>query len=222
MPRIPRSRLVAPGSIHHCFWRSHNRSPVLGSDDGRREFLRLLAKHKDRHGIVIHSYCLMGTHPHLVCRSTLGQPAFSAFWKVVNQCFARWYNRRTGGRGQVVMERLGSPRVQSGGRHELEVMVYGDMNPVRAGLARRPADWPWSSHAHYALGRVDPLVTESPAYASLGRNAAERRIAYLRLFTRRFIARVRHHRPDLVRAPFIGSGRWIASLIDSLASIPDG
>jgi putative transposase len=222
MARIPRSRLVAPGSTHHCFWRSHNHSPVLDSDDARREFLGLLAKYKERHGILIYSYCLMGTHPHLVCSSTRGQSAFSSFWKVVNQCFARWYNQRTGGRGQVVMERLGSPRVQRGGRHELEVMVYGDMNPVRAGMVKRPGDWPWSSHAHYAFGRIDPLLTESPAYESLGRTAPERRIAYLRLFVRRFIARVRRHRQDLIRTPFIGTARWIASLLDEARPAPDG
>ena len=117
----------------------------------------------------------MSTHPHLVCRSTQGQPAFSAFWKVVNQCFARWSNRRTGGRGQVVMERLGSPRIQAGGRHELEVMLYGDLNPVRAGMVKRPRDWAWSSHGHYAFGAYDPLVSDSPAYLALGRSPGERR-----------------------------------------------
>ena len=222
MARFPRSRLVGPGTIHHCFWRSHNRSPVLDSDEARRKFLGLLAKYKDRHGIEIRSYCLMSTHPHLVCGSRLGQPAFSAFWKVVNQCFARWSNRRTGGRGQVVMERLGSPRVQNGGRHELEVMLYGDLNPVRARMVRRPRDWPWSSHAHYALGLHDSLVTDSPAYVALGRSPGERRIAYLRLFRRGFVRRLRRHRPDFVRRPFVGSPRWIAEALAGMEGLPSG
>ena len=164
----------------------------------------------------------MSTHPHLVCRSTLGQPAFSAFWKVVNQCFARWSNRRTGGRGQVVMERLGSPRIQHGGRHELEVMLYGDLNPVRARMVKRPRDWPWSSHAHYALGLQDSLVTDSPAYTALGRSPGERRTAYLRLFRLRFFRRLRRHRPDLVRRPFVGSPRWIAEALAGLEGLPSG
>jgi putative transposase len=164
----------------------------------------------------------MSTHPHVVCRSTKGQPAFSAFWKVVNQCFARWSNRRTGGRGQVVMERLGSPRIQDGGRHELEVMLYGDLNPVRAGMVKRPRDWAWSSHGHYALGSHDPLVSDSPAYLALGRSPAERRVAYLRLFTSRIARRVCRHRPDLVRRPFFGFAKWIASAFEELAGAPSG
>ncbi len=222
MPRVPRRRLVEKGTTHHCFWRSHNRSPVLDSDEARTRFLGLLARYKERYGIEILGYCLMTTHPHVVCRAVRGQEAFSAFWKVVNQCFARWTNRRTGGRGQVVMERLGSPRVQPGGPHELEVLLYGDMNPVRAGMVRRPSDWRWSSHGHYAFGKADPLVTDSPAYQGLGRTALERRIAYIRLFTRRAARRVHRHRPDLVRRPFFGSARWIRSMLAAWTGLPSG
>jgi putative transposase len=162
----------------------------------------------------------MSTHPHVVCRSVQGQVAFSAFWKVVNQCFARWSNRRTGGRGQVVMERLGSPRIQHGGRRELEVMLYGDLNPVRAGMVSRPRDWPWSSHGHYAFGLPDPLVSDSPAYIALGRSMRERMVAYLRLFAHRIARRVSRHRPDLVRRPFFGSRSWMAAAFAGAAGLP--
>src|SRR5689334_18159209 len=127
VPRIPRRHLVDENSTNHCTWRSHGYSLVLDSDDAREEFLALLRKYKEKFGIQIHSYCLMGTHPHVMCKATRGQNAFSNFWKVVNWKFARWYNRRTNGRGQVVMERLRSPPVQDG-RHQLEVMRYGDLN----------------------------------------------------------------------------------------------
>jgi putative transposase len=222
VPRFPRSRLVGSGTTHHCFWRSHNRSPVLDSDEARQKFLDLLGKYKDRYGIHIRSYCLMSTHPHVVCRSTQGQPSFSSFWKVVNQCFARWSNRRTGGRGQVVMERLGSPRVQDGGRHELEVMLYGDLNPVRAGIVKRPRDWVWSSHGHYAFGSDDPLVSDSPAYLALGSSPVARRIAYLRLFALKIGRRVRRHRPDMVLRPFFGFPNWVAGAFSECQGAPSG
>jgi putative transposase len=211
MPRLPRSRLVAENSTNHCYWRAHNHSLVLATDEARARFLALLAKYKAVHGIEILAYCLMGTHPHVVCRSPRGQEAFSAFWKVVNQCFARWSNRQTGRCGQVVMERLGSPRVQPGGPHELAVLCYGDMNPVRAGIARRPRDWPWSSHRHYALGEPNPLITDSPAYLALGRTWLGRRLAYLRLFAPRRVAPYRARRPDLRGPAFIGDLSWCRS-----------
>jgi putative transposase len=211
MPRLPRSRLVAENSTNHCFWRGHNHSFVLATDDARNRFLELLAKYKGVHRIEIHSYCLMGTHPHVVCRSPRGQTAFSAFWKVVNQSFARWLNRRNGTCGQVVMERLGSPRVQPDGKHQLAVMCYGDMNPVRAGLVRRARDWAWSSHRHYALGEPNDLVTDAPAYVALGQTWLSRRRGYLRLFAPRFIAPFKCRRPEFSRPGFIGDEFWRAS-----------
>lgn len=36
------------------------------------------------------------------------------------------------------------------------------MNPVRARLAARPGDWPWSSARAHLAGRDDPLVTVKP------------------------------------------------------------
>lgn len=207
-PRIARAPR-RDDSVNHCTWRSHGHALVLDCDDARRYFLSLLRKYKGKHGIEVHSYCLMGSHPHLVCRATRGQAAFSQFWKVVNWFFARWYNRRTGGRGQVVMERLRSPRIQDG-RHQLTVMRYGDLNPVRAGLVSSARAWKWSSHRHYAYGDRDELITDAPEYLALGATAPRRRKAYLALFARPLLEKLLRKRRDLVELPFIGEARWLA------------
>jgi putative transposase len=208
MARIPRAYLVEEGSTNHCTWRSHGHALVLDSDDARHAFMALLRKYKEKFGIEIHSYCLMGTHPHVMCRAAQGQKAFSKFWQRVNWGFARWYNRRTKGRGQVVMERLRSPRIQDG-RHQLEVMRYGDLNPVRAGLARSPGRWRWSSFRHYAFGEPNDLITDAPEYQALGRTALSRRAAYLHLFAARLTDALRARRIDLVHGPFVGDRGWV-------------
>jgi putative transposase len=207
MGRVPRRNLVEENSTNHCTWRSHSFSEVFDCDEAREKFLGLIRRYKDKFGIQILSYCLMGTHPHVMCRATYGQLAFSAFWKVVNWGFAWWYNRRTGGRGQVVMERLQSPLIQDG-RHQLEVMRYGDLNPVRAKLAASAAEWKWSSHRHYAYGEPNDLVTDAPEYVALGATGAQRRKAYLQLFARRFVEQFLVRRRDLVEVPFVGDADW--------------
>jgi len=209
MPRVSRSHLVEENSTNHCTWRSHGHSLVLDSDAGREKLLALLRKYKDKYGIVVHSYCLMGTHPHVMCTAEQGQRAFSAFWKVVNWGFARWYNQRTGGRGQVVMERLRSPQVQDG-RYQLEVMRYGDLNPVRAKLVVSAGHWKWSSHRHYAYGEENDLITDAPEYVGLGATAPQRRKSYLHLFARCLSENLLHRRPDLVDCAFIGEPHWLA------------
>jgi putative transposase len=217
--RIPRVLLVEQDSTNHCTWRSHNFSFVLESEEARRRFLALLGKYKEKHGIEVHSYCLMGTHPHVMCRSTKGQAAFSAFWKVVNWGFARWYNRRTKGRGQVVMERLRSPRIQDG-RHQLAVMRYGDLNPVRAGLVRSPGQWKWSSYRHYAFGEVDALITDAPEYLALGRNGPARRTAYQHFFASPLVVELALRRQDLVNGPFVGDRDWVTTRLEAVGLSP--
>jgi putative transposase len=207
MARLSRALLVEENSTNHCTWRSHGHAPVLDCDDAREKFLQLLRKYKDRYGIQVLSYCLMGTHPHVMCRSLRGQVAFSAFWKVVNWSFARWFNRRTSGRGQVVMERLRSPRIQDG-RHQLEVMRYGDLNPVRAGLVRSAPAWAWSSHRHYAYGEPNELITDAPEYLALGDTGPQRRRAYVHLFAVPLVEHLLRRRAEFVEVPFIGDEAW--------------
>jgi putative transposase len=163
----------------------------------------------------------MGTHPHLLCRATKGQAAFSSFWKLVNWGFARWYNRQTGGRGQVVMERLRSPRIQDC-RHQIEVMRYGDLNPVRAGLVRSPSQWAWSTFRHYAYGEPNDLITDCPEYLSLGRTGPARRAGYLHLFAAPLTEPLRSRRPDLVHGPFVGDPDWVATRLEACGLSPPG
>ena len=212
MARIPRRYLADLGTTNHCTCRSHDFTRVLEPEPSKRFFLALLAKYAPRHGILVRSYCLMGTHPHVVVVATRGQEDFSRFWKVVNNLFARWYNRQQRSRrGQVVTQRMKSPRIQpdASGRHVLTVMRYGDLNPVRAGLARSPKDYAWSSYRHYAFGEPDALITDEPAYLGLGRTSAERRLAYRQLFATPLISELRIRRPDIVEAAFFGDPDWL-------------
>jgi putative transposase len=213
--RISRELLVELESTNHCTWRAHDHERVFEAEGAREKFLELLAKHKERHGIRIHSYCLMGTHPHVVCTAGKGREEFSRFWKVVNHAFAWWFNRRHKRRGQVVMERLRSPRIQASGNHQLTVMRYGDLNPVRAGIVRSPKDWRWSTYRHYAFGEPNPLVDPAPEYLALGRTAITRRKAYQGLFATPLTAALRERRPDLVALPFVGDASWVLTRMDA-------
>ena len=77
MARVPRHLLVDLGSTNHCTWRSHNSTHVFDLDAAKQLFLDLVRKYAPRHGIRVRSYCLMGTHPHMVVVATKGQAEFS-------------------------------------------------------------------------------------------------------------------------------------------------
>jgi putative transposase len=214
MARIPRFALVERDSSNHCTWRAHDSEFVFEEPGARDKFLELLGQYKDRYGVEIQSYCLMGTHPHVTCTCRREQVQFSRFWQVVNGRFARWYNKVKNRRGQVVMERMRTPRIQEGGAHQLTVMRYGDLNPVRAGLVKRPKDWKWSSYRHYAFGEPNPLITDAPEYLALGNTAPQRRKAYQALFALPLSESLRARRLDLVTFPFVGDAHWVTQRLE--------
>ena len=59
---------------------------------------------------------------------------------------------------------------------------YIELNPVRAGMVAHPRDHAWSSYRANAHGAPDPIVTQHPLYAALGRSRVERKDAYRALF----------------------------------------
>jgi putative transposase len=47
-------------------------------------------------------------------------------------------------------------------------MRYIELNPVRAGIAVDPSDYPWSSYHYNALGEANDTVALHPEYQPLG------------------------------------------------------
>ena len=54
------------------------------------------------------------------------------------------------------------------GAHLLACARYVELNPVRAGLAARAEDWPWSSARAHLAGKDDGLVRMQPLLDQVG------------------------------------------------------
>jgi putative transposase len=79
-----------------------------------------------------------------------------------HSCYARRFNLRYHRSGHLCQNHFYSYRFYScplGGSHLPRALAYVDLNPVRAGLVGRAADYPWSSaRAHVAGVGQDPCV----------------------------------------------------------------
>ncbi len=72
----------------------------------------------------------------------------SEFIKEIKQTFSRYYNKRYGRRGTLWGERFKSLIVENG-ETLINCLAYIDLNPVRAGLVKRPEDYRWNSIAYH-------------------------------------------------------------------------
>ena len=70
----------------------------------------------------------------------------------IKQTFSRYYNRQHGRRGYLWDGRFKSVIVQDG-RTLVNCLAYIDLNPIRAGIAKRPEDYRWCSLGYHAQGR---------------------------------------------------------------------
>lgn len=160
MARLPRKAILENRSFFHVTWKCHNESHLLGNEQTKSRLYDLLLRYKSKYRVKIYGYCFMDNHPHIVgyCESV---EDLSRFFQIVNGSLARFVNKELGRKGQVVMDRFRSPRIESE-RYLLNVLHYVDLNPVRAGICKRARDFKWSSFKAHALGRKDPLVDELP------------------------------------------------------------
>lgn len=179
MARIPRYLIVDDNSTLHITWQCHNKEWFLEANSMKQLYYDLLLKYKPKYHVKVHSYSFMSSHPHLTltCES---KELLSGFFRVVNSSFAKMYNKINDRKGQVIIDRFKSPRINTDEDH-IRVIFYGDFNQVRAKMVKHPKDWRWSSYRHYAYGEEDPLIDDAPFYTQLGRTADERHLRYRQL-----------------------------------------
>jgi len=155
MARLP--RLTLPGFAHHVIQRGNNRQAIFFTSADYQMMLALLEESARKFGVAIHAYVLMSNHFHLLVTPQT-QEGLPHMMQAIGRRYVRYFNDAQHRSGTLWEGRYKSALIQSE-RYLLACMVYIDLNPVRAGLAATPADYPWSSHAHYAGLRIDKLIT---------------------------------------------------------------
>ena len=89
----------------------------------------------------------------IYARFTYRMQDLSEFMKTLLQRFTRWFNRTHDRTGTLWEQRYKSVIVESG--HAARMMAaYIDLNPVRAGMTKDPADYRWSSYGEAIGGNL--------------------------------------------------------------------
>ncbi|MEO8658818.1 MAG: transposase [Bryobacteraceae bacterium] len=151
-----RPRVVVCGVAQHVTQRGNDRQAVFYSTSDRHLYLKLLSEHASRYSTRILGYCLMTNHVHLIavpdCQNSL------ALTMGRTHCeYALAQNKALARSGHVWQNRFFSCHLEQ--THLIRALRYVEMNPVRAGLAAAPWDWPWSSaRAHSEAEVQDPIL----------------------------------------------------------------
>jgi putative transposase len=150
MPR--RERIDLPDAIHHVATLAVEGQPAFRDDQDRWRLLLQLERVVAIYSWRCLAYCLMGNHFHLILHTR--EANLSAGMQHLCGSYAQWFNWKHERRGHLFGRRFASRHVVRDS-HLLEAHRYVALNPVRARLCRRPADWRWGSFR--ALCGLDPF-----------------------------------------------------------------
>lgn len=157
MARI--ARVVAPGIPHHITQRGNRRQKTFFSDEDYRLYLSLMAEWCNRFNVEVWAYCLMPNHVHMIAVPESEDGLRNAIGEA-HRRYTRHINFREKWRGHLWQGRFNSfPMDES---YFLAAARYVELNPVRAGLAIKPEEYPWSSASAHISGKDDILVKVSP------------------------------------------------------------
>ena len=148
------------GALYYVTSRGNERKAIFREEFDFDLFLDVLSETCDRFNWVVHTWCLMTNHYHLVVETPDGN--LSAGMRQLNGVYTLRFNRRYGRVGHLFQGRYKAILVDKSA-YLLELSRYVVLNPVRARMVEHPGDWLWSSY-RFTLGEVpspDWLATDA-------------------------------------------------------------
>ena len=153
------ARLVVPGYPHHVTQRGVRRMTTFLSDEDYSAYIDLVAEGCQAAATEVWAYCLMPNHVHLILVPSAADGLRAALGEA-HRRYTRRINAREGWSGYLWQGRFNSFAMDEA--HLAACVRYVEANPVRAGLADRAEDWPWSSARAHLAGADDRLVKVAP------------------------------------------------------------
>lgn len=142
MPRAHRHFL--PGHVWHITHRCHQKEFLLKFMHDRAAYLHWLFEAKKRFELCVLNYMVTSNHVHLLVQDS-GDDVIPQSMQLIAGRTAQEYNRRKRRKGAFWEDRYHATAIETG-EHLHRCLVYIDLNMVRAGVVRHPAEWPHSGY----------------------------------------------------------------------------
>jgi REP element-mobilizing transposase RayT len=146
-------RIEFAGAQYHVTSRGNERRDVFKNQRDREQFLSYLESAVFRYGAVIHAYCLMNNHYHLLLETPSGN--LSQIMQHINGAYTNYFNVKRKRFGHLFQGRYKAILIEADA-YAQELSRYIHLNPVRAGMVSRPEAYKWSSYLDYIGERKSP------------------------------------------------------------------
>lgn len=169
-------RIEYSGAFYHVTSRGNEQKDVFKSQRDREKFLSYLESAVVRYGAVIHAFCLMSNHYHLVLETPVGN--LSQIMRHVNGAYTTYFNVKRKRAGHLFQGRYKAILVEAD-EYAAELTRYIHLNPVRAGMVAQPEEYQWSSYRCYiGQSKAPEWLKMEFILGSFGRGSAQAKTRY--------------------------------------------
>lgn len=143
MARRPR---IDFSGYHHVINRGVDKGDVVRADSDKDLFLQILCKSLKKYHALLHSYCLMDNHYHLLIETTAEN--LSLLMRNINANYAIYFNKKYKRTGHLWQGRY-KYRYITHEPYLYELLRYIEHNPIRAKIATRLDEYTYSSYRQF-------------------------------------------------------------------------
>lgn len=180
MPRFARNAII--DIPYHIIHRGNNKQRIFYSDDDFQYFTFLIFQAKKKYKCSIYSYVLMPNHVHFILEPKEQPQNLAKFVKFLAQKYAQYSNKKNKRTGTMWEGRFRSSPI-SKDSYLLACSKYIEMNPVRGGMVKDPAEYRWSSYRYKSgIDSTISFLDRDPLYLDFGVNDGERQRRYREWF----------------------------------------
>jgi putative transposase len=206
MPR--KSRIDAPGSLHHVIVRGIERSSIFRDSKDYESFLTRLAVLLGETSTPCYAWVLMKNHVHLLLRS--GLTPLSSLMRRLLTGYAQQFNRRHSRAGHLFQNRYKSFLCEEE-PYLLELLRYIHLNPIRAGAVKDMSaleKFPWCGHGVIMGNNTREWQASAFVLRLFHEQQALARNAYAAFVEKGIVL---GRRPDLIAGGLVRSaGGWLS------------
>ena len=142
-------RIIFPGAFYHITSRGNEQRVIFKSQRDRKKFFSYLESATQRYDALIHAYCLMDNHYHLLLETPSGN--LPQIMQHINGAYTTYFNVKRKRSGHLLHGRYKAILVDMD-IYAKELSRYIHLNPVRAKMVDKPEQYQWSSYLDY-IGR---------------------------------------------------------------------
>jgi len=139
-------RIEYPDAWYHVMNRGRRGEEIYLHDKDYRLFLKCLEEAVELWKVNICGYCLMPNHYHLLIQTP--EANLSRCMRHINGVYTQRFNRYHRLDGSLFRGRFKSILIGDD-NYLIQLLRYICFNPVKAGIAHTPKEYPWSCYADY-------------------------------------------------------------------------